>query len=114
LEVGLQDGDVAEPQQGQPEQRFKALSNRPFSFAASVKNLTQEQQELDELAEPEMQLFSDAIIKDLIKNSTGIDDLRAKLFDLAHDVDTTQFNELMDRALFAADILGYVHSKEGR
>ncbi|MDH0562197.1 phage portal protein family protein [Acinetobacter courvalinii] len=113
-EYGLQDGDVAEPQQGQPEQRFKALPNRPFSFAASVKNLTQEQQELDELAGPKMQLFSDAIIKDLITNSTGIEDLRAKLFDLASDADTTQFNELMDRALFAADVLGYIHSKEGR
>ncbi|MFR9677514.1 phage portal protein family protein [Acinetobacter sp. SEK570] len=113
-EYGLQDGDVAETPQGQPEQKFKAIPNRRFSFAASVKDLTQEQQELDELADPKMQLFSDVMIKDLIANSTSIEDLREKLFSLSGDADTTQFNELVDRALFAADILGYVHSKEGR
>src|SRR5690606_7057933 len=113
-EYGLQDGDVAELPEGPSEQRFKALTNLPFSFAASVKDLTQEQQELDELAEAKMQLFSDADIKNLIANSTGIEDLQNKLFALASNADTTQFNEIMDRALFAADILGYVHSKEGR
>ncbi|WP_433848146.1 phage portal protein family protein [Acinetobacter proteolyticus] len=113
-EYGLQDGDVAVLTQGQPEQQFKAIRNRRFSFAASVKDLSQEQQELDELADEKMQLFSDATIKDLIANSTSIEDLREKMFALVGDADTTHFNELMDRALFAADILGYVHSKEGR
>lgn len=114
-EYGLQDGDLAEPLPTQaPQPQFKAIPSKPFSFAASVKDLTQEQQELDELADPKIQLFSEAVIKDLIANSTGIEDMRDKLFDLAGKADTTQFNELMDRALFAADILGYVHSKEGR
>lgn len=40
--------------------------------------------------------------------------LQTRLFSLLKDADKTQFNELMDRALFAADILGHVHSKEGR
>lgn len=114
-EYGLQEGDLAENLPSQtPKPQFKVLPNRPFSFAASVKGLTEEQQELDELADPKIQLFSEAVIKDLIANSTGIEDMRDKLFDLASKADTTQFNELMDRALFAADILGYVHSKEGR
>ena len=52
--------------------------------------------------------------KDLILNSNSIEDLQTQLFSLLKDADKTQFNELMDRALFAADILGYVHSKEGR
>lgn len=113
-EYSLQDGDVADTPQALPVKQFRALPNLPFSFATSVKDLTLEQQELDELTEPNMQLFSDAVIKDLIANSTSIEDLRDKLFDLAGGADTSQFNELMDRALFAADILGYVHSKEGR
>lgn len=114
-EYGLQEGDLAENLPSQtPKPQFKVLPNRPFSFATSVNGLTQEQQELDELADPKIQLFSEAVIKDLIANSTGIEDMRDKLFDLASKADTTQFNELMDRALFAADILGYVHSKEGR
>ena len=113
-EYSLQEGDVADTPQALPVKQFRALPNLPFSFAASVKGLTQEQQELDELADPKMQLFSDVMIKDLIANSTSIEDLREKMFALAGDADTTHFNELMDRALFAADILGYVHSKEGR
>ncbi len=114
-EYGLQEGDLAESLLSQPPQpQFKALPKRPFSFAASVNGLSQEQQELDELAEQDFKLFSDKDMKDLILNSNSIDDLQTQLFSLLKDADKTQFNELMDRALFAADILGYVHSKEGR
>lgn len=114
-EYGLQEGDLAESLPSQPPQpQFKALPKRPFSFAASVNGLSQEQQELDELAEQDFKLLSDNDLKDLILNSNSIDDLQTQLFSLLKDADKTQFNELMDRALFAADILGYVHSKEGR
>ena len=114
-EYGLQEGDLAEPLPSQtPQPQFKALPKRPFSFAASVNGLSQEQQELDELAEQDFKLFSDKDMKDLILNSNSIEDLQTQLFSLLKDADKTQFNELMDRALFAADILGYVHSKEGR
>lgn len=114
-EYGLQEGDLAESLPSQPPQpQFKALPKRPFSFAASVNGLSQEQQELDELAEQDFKLFSDKDMKDLILNSSSIEDLQTQLFSLLKDADKTQFNELMDRALFAADILGYVHSKEGR
>ena len=114
-EYGLQDGDLAEPLPSQPPQpQFKALPKRPFSFAASVNGLSQEQQELDELAEQDFKLLSDKDMKDLILNSNSIEDLQTQLFSLLKDADKTQFNALMDRVLFAADILGYVHSKEGR
>lgn len=114
-EYGLQEGDLAEPLPSQPPQpQFKAIPSKPFSFAASVNGLSQEQQELDELAEQDFKLFSDKDMKDLILNSNSIEDLQTQLFSLLKDADKTQFNELMDRALFAADILGYVHSKEGR
>lgn len=114
-EYGLQEGDLAEPLPSQtPQPQFKAIPSKPFSFAASVNGLSQEQQELDELAEQDFKLFSDKDMKDLILNSNSIEDLQTQLFSLLKDADKTQFNELMDRALFAADILGYVHSKEGR
>ncbi|MBP9788277.1 MAG: DUF935 family protein [Acinetobacter sp.] len=114
-EYGLQEGDLAESLPSQPPQpQFKAIPSKPFSFAASVNGLSQEQQELDELAEQDFKLFSDKDMKDLILNSNSIEDLQTQLFSLLKDADKTQFNELMDRALFAADILGYVHSKEGR
>ncbi|WP_151834621.1 phage portal protein family protein, partial [Acinetobacter junii] len=51
-EYGLQEGDLAEPLPSQtPQPQFKAIPSKPFSFAASVNGLTQEQQELDELAD---------------------------------------------------------------
>lgn len=114
-EYGLQDGDLAEPLPSQtPQPQFKAITSKPFSFAASVKDLTQEQQELDELADQNFKLLSDNDLKDLILSSESIEELQTSLFAIAKTADKSQFNEVLDRALFAADILGYMHSKEGR
>jgi len=114
-EYGLQEGDLAESLPSQsPQPQFKAIPSKPFSFAASVNGLSQEQKELDELAEQDFKLFSDKDMKDLILNSNSIEELQTSLFAIAKNADKSQFNEVLDRALFAADILGYVHSKEGR
>lgn len=114
-EYGLQEGDLAEPLPNQtPQPQFKAIPSKPFSFAASVNGLTQEQQELDELAEQNFKLLSDSDLKDLILSSESIEELQTSLFAIAKTADKSQFNEVLDRALFAADILGYMHSKEGR
>ncbi len=114
-EYGLQEGDLAEPLPSQtPQPQFKAIPSKPFSFAASVNGLTQEQQELDDLADQNFKLLSDNDLKDLILSSENIEQLQTSLFAIAKNADKTQFNEVLDRALFAADILGYVHSKEGR
>lgn len=114
-EYGLQEGDLAEPLPSQtPQPQFKAIPSKPFSFAASVNGLSQEQQELDELAEQNFKLLSDNDLKDLILSSESIEELQTSLFAIAKTADKSQFNEVLDRALFAADILGYVHSKEGR
>jgi hypothetical protein len=69
-EYGLQEGDLAEPLPSQtPQPQFKAIPSKPFSFAASVNGLTQEQQELDELADQNFKLLSDNDLKDLILSS---------------------------------------------
>lgn len=114
-EYGLQEGDLAESLPSQtPQPQFKAIPSKPFSFASTVNKLSAEQQELDELAEQDFKLFSDKDMKDLILNSNSIEELQTSLFAIAKNADKSQFNEVLDRALFAADILGYVHSKEGR
>lgn len=114
-EYGLQEGDLAENLPSQtPQPQFKVLPNRPFSFAGTVNKLSAEQQELDGLADQNFKLFSDEDLKNLILNSENIEDLQTSLFSIAKNADKSQFNEVLDRALFAADILGYVHSKEGR
>lgn len=114
-EYGLQECDLAEPLPSQtPQPQFKAIPSKPFSFAASVNGLSQEQQELDELADQNFKLLSDNDLKDLILSSESIEELQTSLFAIAKTADKSQFNEVLDRALFAADILGYMHSKEGR
>ena len=114
-EYGLQEGDLAESLPSQPPQpQFKAIPSKPFSFASTVNKLSAEQQELDELANQNFKLLSDNDLKDLILNSESIEELQTSLFAIAKNADKSQFNEVLDRALFAADILGYVHSKEGR
>lgn len=114
-EYGLQEGDLAEAiPNTTPQPQFKAIPNRPFSFASTVNKLSAEQQELEELAKQNFKLLSDNDLKDLILNSESIEELQTSLFAIAKTADKSQFNEVLDRALFAADILGYMHSKEGR
>lgn len=113
-EYGLQDGDIVESVAPTDKPIFNAMQNKPFSFAGTVNKLSSEQQELDGLADQNFKLFSDEDLKNLILNSESIEDLQTSLFSIAKNADKSQFNEVLDRALFAADILGYVHSKEGR
>ncbi|MFW2153903.1 hypothetical protein ACG94Q_22130, partial [Acinetobacter gyllenbergii] len=70
-EYGLQDGDVSELQQSLPAQHFNALPNRAFSFAADVKKLSVEQQEVEELTTEQgnIQLLSQKQINELIQSS---------------------------------------------
>lgn len=113
-EYGLQEGDIAESAVPTDKPIFSAVPNKQFSFASTVNKLSAEQQELDGLVNQNFKLLSDDDLKNIILNSESIEDLQKSLFALAKSADKSQFNELLDRALFAADILGYVHSKEGR
>lgn len=115
-EYGLQDGDVNEIQQSLPQPQFKALPNRAFSFAADVKKLSAEQQEVEELTTEQgrIQLLSQKQINELIQSSETPDVLAFNLMQLMPGASQTQFSINLDRALYAADVLGYTTASEGK
>lgn len=114
-EYGLQEGDVAELPQGPSEQRFKALTNLPFSFAASVKKLSPDQQEVEELtdAQGSLSLLDQKQIAELVQLSESPEALALNLQKLIPNASKAEFTLNLERALYAGDVLGYViaHSK---
>lgn len=115
-EYGLQEGDVAEPQQSLPAQQFKAVPNRVFSFAADMKKLSAEQQEVEELTTEQggIHLLSQKQINELIQSSETPEVLAFNLMQLMPDASQSQFSINLDRALYAADVLGYVTASEDK
>ncbi|ENW95768.1 phage portal protein family protein [Acinetobacter sp. NIPH 298] len=109
-EYGLQDGDVAETPQVQSVKQFKALPKSSFSFAASVKKFTPEQQEVEELTDGQkgIQLLSAKQINDLIQKSDTPEELASNLMQLMPGASDSEFAANLDMALYAADVLGYV------
>ena len=61
-----------------------------------------------------MQLLSDDQIVQIAASSESIEDMQNKLFSLFTNTESSQFNEALDRALFTADVMGFVDSKEGK
>lgn len=99
----------------QPATTFKALPNKSFSFAADVNQLSDEQQALDEIGDNQnLTLLNQKQIKDIVAGSRNPQELQANLFKLVGNVSDTQFNAVLDQALYAADTLGYAHASDGK
>lgn len=85
-----------------------------WSFAASKGEFTPEQQAIEKLADAALaaapQLIPEDAIRSAIMAAKSPEDLEVRLSSLALDSDASDFRELMERALFAADIMGYVHA----
>lgn len=114
-EYGLQDGDVAELQQSLPAQQFKALPNRVFSFAADMKKLSAEQQDVEELTDAQkLRLLDQKQVNDLLQMSASPEDVAFNLVQLIPGATKTEFTANLERALFQADVMGYVYSQEGK
>lgn len=109
-EYGLQDGDVAESQNGLPLSQFKALPNRAFSFAADVKKLSPDQQEVEELTDGQgpLRLLDQKRISELVQLSESPEELAFNLQKLIPDASKSEFTVNLERALYAGDVLGYV------
>lgn len=112
-EYGLQEGDVAEPEQV-PQTQFNALPKRVFSFKASSQNISSQQQEVEELTDGQgdLQLLSNEQIKQLAAESNNPESLIFNLTQLIPGATRTQFTTALDQALYAADILGYATASE--
>ncbi|TCB74168.1 DUF935 family protein [Acinetobacter sp. ANC 4173] len=109
-EYGLQDGDVADAPQIAVPSQFKALPHRAFSFAASTKKLSVEQQEVEELSDGQrsIDLLDQKQVNELIQSSETPEALAFNLMKLMPGASESQFTANLEMALYAADVLGYV------
>ncbi len=109
-EYGLQDGDIADAPQNAVPAQFKALPQRAFSFAASTKKLSPEQQEVEELTDGQrsIDLLDQKQVNKLIQSSETPEALAFNLMRLMPGASESQFTANLEMALYAADVLGYV------
>jgi hypothetical protein len=117
-EYGLQEGDLQEAPTlpvGQNVQ-FNALPHKAFSFAATTRKLSPEQQEVEELtdAQRNMELLSNAQVNELLQKSETPEELAFNLMQLMPEASQSQFTANLERALYAGDVLGYVMASRGK
>lgn len=114
-EYGLQDGDIAEPS-ALPQTQFSALSKKAFSFKADAQKLSSDQQEVEELtdSQSEIELLNQKQVNELIQSSKSPEDLAFNLMQLMPSASQSQFTANLERALYAADVLGYVSASGGK
>ncbi|MGB5886525.1 MAG: DUF935 family protein [Acinetobacter venetianus] len=115
-EYGLQEGDLAESLPSKtPQPQFNALPKRPFSFAASVKKFSPEQQEVEELtdSQKDIVLLDQAKINEIVQSTENVEELAVKLMQLMPNANESTFAANLDQALYAADVFGYVTAQGG-
>ncbi len=117
LKIPEPEGDEPILRSGQPSvqpgmgpQALAALAGKPAPF-------TPQQMAIEALAEAGLkagaELIPPALIQSAIKAAKSPEDLEERLAVLAGEADPAEFRRLLERALFAADILGFAHA-DGR
>jgi phage gp29-like protein len=114
-EYGLQEGDLIHCSD-KSQQTFSALSKRAFSFKASVNKLSEEQQEVEELADTQIsvELLNQGQIDELLQKSANPTELAFNLMQMMPELNQTAFSANLDRALYAGDVLGYVSAEKSK
>jgi phage gp29-like protein len=76
------------------------------------KTFTDDQQAIESLADamPVLSPIDKAAIESAIRAATSPEDLEARLATVLSKADLTQFSQQLEKALFAADIIGYAHA----
>ncbi|MCK4081999.1 phage portal protein family protein [Acinetobacter radioresistens] len=99
-----------------PIQQFNALPHKAFSFAATTRKLSPEQQEVEELtdAQRNIELLSNAQVNELLQKSETPEELAFNLMQLMPEANQSQFTANLERALYAGDVLGYMTASEGK
>ncbi|MCK4100828.1 phage portal protein family protein [Acinetobacter radioresistens] len=116
-EYGLQEGDLKSVTDlNQPDLQFKALPHKAFSFAATTRKLSPEQQEVEELtdAQRNIELLSNDQVNELLQKSETPEELAFHLIQLMPEANQSQFTANLERALYAGDVLGYMTASEGK
>jgi len=99
-----------------PIQQFNALPHKAFSFAATTRKLSPEQQEVEELtdAQRNIELLSNDQVNELLQKSETPEELAFHLMQLMPEANQSQFTANLERALYAGDVLGYMTASEGK
>jgi phage gp29-like protein len=107
-------GQQQTPPAGQKAQPKDAKAS--LQLAAGATTFTPEQQEVerigDELNDSLASPIPPAAIAKAIRASRSPEELAEKLADVYEGNDPAEFREALERALFTADVLGYVHLDE--
>ena len=115
-EYNLQEGDLKPAEQMPPNTQFSALPHKAFSFSASTKKLSAEQQEVEELTDGQtgIELLNQQQVNELIQSSETPEALAYNLMQLMPKASETQFKANLEMALYAGDVLGYVTAQGGK
>ncbi|WP_151829028.1 phage portal protein family protein [Acinetobacter radioresistens] len=99
-----------------PIQQFNALPHKAFSFAATTRKLSPEQQEVEELtdAQRNIELLNNNQVNELLQKSETPEELAFNLMQLMPEANQSQFTANLERALYAGDVLGYMTASEGK
>ena len=99
-----------------PNTQFSALPHKAFSFSASTKKLSAEQQEVEELTDGQegIELLNQQQVNELIQSSETPEALAYNLMQLMPKASETQFKANLEMALYAGDVLGYVTAQGGK
>ena len=94
-----------------------AGAGRPLQFAAGSRpRFTSVQMEVERLADDALAAAGQPIDPEAIRSAifaaTDPQDLEERLAILFAEVDPAEFRTIVERAMFAADVLGYVHAAE--
>lgn len=84
---------------------------------SSLARIQQRQADLDELADEAIALSTAPVrpddIRAAVREATGPDDLIERLGEVAGHLPSAAFSTLVERAMFAAEVVGYVQEREG-
>lgn len=120
LKIPLPEGNEPVLASAQP-QNMPPASSQGGKLQASLVTLagdkpvfTPEQQAVEDLADQLLEASSSPISADLIASAIRAakdpQDLEARLAAVLQNADMTEFNQVLERALFAADVMGYAHA----
>jgi phage gp29-like protein len=112
-----EDGDFEIPAVAAPP-KPQTVGTKPANFSASVPpptKFTPQQQEIETLADAVLENLGSPIpesaIFNAIKAASDYEDLTNRLAVLFAETDTSEFRQVLERATFAADCLGFANVK---
>lgn len=109
-EVDPQNPKDEVPLPGKPKKGIKASKQ----FASTKTKFTRQQQAIEDLADTAIDDAELPIngVREAVLAATSPDDLQERLFMLiGEQVSDKQFQQVIERALYAADVLGYIHAE---